>query len=588
MYLADDVTLRRRVAVKILHPALAAEPRFLDRFRAEATTVASVNHPNILLVYDSGVDGLPYLVTEYLGGGSMRGMLAAGHRLTPSQALLVGLEACRGLAHAHERGLVHRDLKPANLLFGEDARLRIADFGIARALAETGMTVHDGLVGTVRYASPEQASGTSAGPKADVYALALSLVEAVTGDVPFAADDPLATLRARTTGDLVVPEALGPLRGPLEQAGRLDPDERADAEALGISLLAASERLEAPGVLPLVGALAEAGAPDRPDERTQVAPVVAGTASGGSTGGSPATAEAPGGRRRWPILLAVAALLAVVGAAAAVFVATRTTDPEVPDLVGRQLDDIELIAEQNEWVVDDKETRQDGTEPGEIVSTEPAAGESLAEGGTLVVLVSLGNELTDRPTELVGRPLSDVIVDLDRAGLDYDVTEVFDEEVPDDHVIGTDGEVDERLPKGEVVPLLVSMGPEPRTIPSFGPGLSYEEVAGALDELGLVPTRADVFDEDTEPGVVLAVDPAPGQTVDRGSEVRVTVSKGPDVVTVPDVEGMSLDEAEAALEARGLFVENAFGFSRGEVIGSDPPAGTTVRRGAGVTLFLVR
>src|ERR671916_2964521 len=167
VYLADDVRLRRQVAVKVLHPALADDESFLRRFRAEAQAAASLSHPHLLAVFDwSGDDETPFLVTEYLGGGSLRAMLDAGHRLSPSQALVVGLEAARGLDHAHRQGFVHRDIKPANLLFGVDGRLHIADFGIARALADAAWTEPAGVVlSTARYASPEQARGRAVDAK---------------------------------------------------------------------------------------------------------------------------------------------------------------------------------------------------------------------------------------------------------------------------------------------------------------------------------------------------------------------------------------------------------------------------------------
>src|SRR4051794_851944 len=208
VYTADDVRLRRRVAVKVLHAALADDEAFLRRFRAEAEAVATLRHPNIMNVYDHGEDdGSPYLVLELLGGGSLRAMLDRGHRLTPSQALLVGMDAARALDHAHRRGLVHRDIKPANLLFDDEGRLCIADFGLARALAEAAWTEPAGAVlGTARYASPEQVQGSSVDGKADVYALALVLIEAVTGQVPFAADTTIATLMARLNTPLEVPD----------------------------------------------------------------------------------------------------------------------------------------------------------------------------------------------------------------------------------------------------------------------------------------------------------------------------------------------------------------------------------------------
>src|ERR687897_430653 len=140
VYLADDVRLRRRVAVKVLHPPLADDESFLRRFWAEAQATAALSHPHLLAVFDWSDDDTPYLVTEYLSGGSLRALLDAGHRLTPAQALVVGLEAARALDHAHRQGFVHRDIKPANVLFGEDARLRVADFGLARAVAEAGWT----------------------------------------------------------------------------------------------------------------------------------------------------------------------------------------------------------------------------------------------------------------------------------------------------------------------------------------------------------------------------------------------------------------------------------------------------------------
>ena len=256
VFLADDVRLRRRVAVKVLHPALADDEAFLRRFRAEARAAAALNHPNIMSVYDWGeeVDG-PYLVCEYLGGGSLRSMLDMGRRLSTSQALLIGLEAARGLDYAHRRGLVHRDIKPANLLFDDDGRLRIGDFGLARALAEAAWTEPIGAVlGTARYASPEQVSGAPIDGKADVYSLALVLVEAVTGTVPFAADTTVATLMGRLDRPIEAPPELGPLAPIVARAGRPDPAERLDAAAVGAALQAVAPTLPGPEPFPLAGA----------------------------------------------------------------------------------------------------------------------------------------------------------------------------------------------------------------------------------------------------------------------------------------------------------------------------------------------
>ncbi len=254
VYLADDVRLRRRVAVKVLHPALAEDESFLRRFRAEAQAAAALSHPHVVAVYDWSDGEVPFLVTEYLGGGSLRAMLDAGHRLSPAQALVVGLDAARALDHAHSQGFVHRDIKPANMLFGEDSRLRIADFGLARAIAEATWTEPAGAVlGTARYASPEQARGESVDGRSDVYSLALVLVEAVTGRVPFTADTTIGTLMARLERSLVVPDELGALAPLLAGAGTLDPGDRLDAAELGAGFVATAPKITRPEPLLLVG-----------------------------------------------------------------------------------------------------------------------------------------------------------------------------------------------------------------------------------------------------------------------------------------------------------------------------------------------
>ena len=220
VFLAEDVSLQRHVAVKVLQPGLSSDERFLKRFGAEARSVASLNHPHVLRVFDWGedTDG-PYLVLEYLGGGSLRDLLDRGVRLSHSQAAHLGAEVAQGLAYAHARGLVHRDIKPANLLFDEEGLVRVADFGVARALAEAAYTEPAGaMVGTARYMSPESAEGKPVDGKADVYSLALVLYESLSGTVPFVTDTTMGTLAARVGQPLPPNEALGPLDDVLARA----------------------------------------------------------------------------------------------------------------------------------------------------------------------------------------------------------------------------------------------------------------------------------------------------------------------------------------------------------------------------------
>ena len=202
VYAAEDIRLRRRVAVKVLHSALAEDAGFLRRFRAEAQVAASLHHPNIMAVYDWGEDEQPFMVVELLEGGSLRAMLDRGNLLTISQAARLGRDVAGALDYA-PRGIVHRDVKPANLLFDDDGRLRIADFGLARAIAEAAWTEPaERVFGTARCVIPEQARGVQLG--SDLYSLALVLVEAVTGHIPFAADTTLGTLAGGGTQQPIV------------------------------------------------------------------------------------------------------------------------------------------------------------------------------------------------------------------------------------------------------------------------------------------------------------------------------------------------------------------------------------------------
>ena len=255
VYAAEDIRLRRRVAVKVLHSALAEDAGFLRRFRAEAQVAASLHHPNIMAVYDWGEDEQPFMVVELLEGGSLRAMLDRGNLLTTSQAARIGRDVADALDYAHSRGIVHRDVKPANLLFDEHGRVRIADFGLARALAEASWTEPAGAVfGTARYASPEQARGVQLDARSDLYSLALVLVEAVTGHIPFAADTTLGTLAARTQQPIVAPPEMGPLQAVVERSGQIEPDDRyPDAATMEAALADVIEALPRPEPLVLPG-----------------------------------------------------------------------------------------------------------------------------------------------------------------------------------------------------------------------------------------------------------------------------------------------------------------------------------------------
>ena len=645
VYLADDVRLRRQVAVKVLHPALADDESFLRRFRAEAQSAASLSHPHVVAVFDwSGDDDTPFLVTEYLSGGSLRSMLDAGHRLTPAQALVVGLEAARALDYAHRQGFVHRDVKPANLLFGGDGRLRVADFGLARAIAEAGWTEPSGAVlGTARYASPEQARGEPVDGRSDVYSLALVMVEAVTGQVPFAADTTIGTLMARLDRPLDVPGELGPLVPVLRRAGAIDLGERLDAAALGAGLVGAATGLTRPAPLPLVGAsqpdrtdgqqdttmLAKSSARSTPAARalgngsaathvmqaaseatalmvaappgpparrtgdTRAVPPV-----GGPAGPQPPLPQPPPGglsandrgARRLMLGALVVTLAVVVGMAAGwSYMRSQVPSYTVPPLVG--LDRSELAAQTAgfDWQIDVEEVRQDGTDPGEILSTSPEAGEKLREGGTLQVVVSAGATLVPVPTDLVGLTEQAARDKLEAAGLVAGVTRDQSDEFDEGVVMGIDGDGDEvaaELPKGSTVVLVVSTGSAALQMPDLE-GMQYDEAATVLAEMNLsVETQGERVRRRDE-GRVISTDPGAGDEVRAGDTVVVVVGVSEsDSVTVPDVVGLDLDDAEDALDDADLKVGDVHGSEDGVVWGTWPLPGSEVDEDGKVDLIM--
>jgi beta-lactam-binding protein with PASTA domain/tRNA A-37 threonylcarbamoyl transferase component Bud32 len=593
VYLAEDLTLGRRVAVKVLHPGLANDQRFVERFRSEAQVVASLNCPQVLEVYDWGLDEEAFLVLEYLGGGSLRSLLDRGDRLSPSQALLVGIEAARGLAFAHERDLVHRDIKPDNLLFGSDARLRIADFGLARAVAEAGWTDVDGsLVGTVRYASPEQARGERVGPAGDVYALALVLNEAVTGEVPFMGDTALARLMARTETPFEPDPAVGPMVDLLSRAGSLNPDQRPSAAEFVDGLLGLAGGMARPEPLRLAGPVlpdAEALAPTHHGASSTNPDAPAEPRDLKSDEAEPSDPQRP--KRRRTFLRSLVAM-AVITAGILGYWYVTTPDPVVvPDLVGASrpealvaLDELGLAA-----VVED--VREAGSEVDVVVRTDPPSGEELAEGETVTLYVSIGQPLVGFP-DVVGLTSEEARQTLEGLGLVVGVAhEDFSEDIEAGRVLslmdpadGSDVVFGGDVEQGTVYDLRVSAGPEPRIIPEIPEDRSVARTWQLLEALGLVVVEARDYSDRYPEQVVISTDPAAGESVPQGGTVTLVVSDGPAPRAVPDVIGLDVREATRQLNEAGFIVDGVQGSPLLPVIASDPQPGDVLPYGSYIVL----
>ena len=625
VYLADDISLHRRVAIKVLHPALAGDTNFLKRFRAEARAVAALNHPNILQVYDWGEENdEPYLVLEYLAGGSLRQVYDTGALLSPEQAVQIGLQAAAGLDYAHRRGLIHRDIKPANLLFDADSRLRIADFGLARALAEASWTEPDGaILGTARYSAPEQVEGWVLDGKADVYALALVLYEGVTGETPFIGDTTIATLMARVGALLPEHEALGPLNDVLVWAAAPEPSERFDAAQFSLRLEELAATLPDPRPIPIVDAvpIEEVDGVDKVMVRPARPPVIDGLAPDATELGAPAVvgaaipARSPakklkpaktrrpsastGGirarRRRWPwivaIVVGVMALLAG-GVALAVQAKLFTPSHPIPVLVGKTVPQASQAVKADKFTVRTTGHASSITlGPGLILSQQPkarAGGQSVTakEGSTIGVVVSTGPPPVAIPALTAFTNCADAVAALKAVhliGVCPPAAEQYSSTVVPGAVIssvptGT-------APYGSTVTISTSKGHAPVAIPAVSG--SYASAAAALTAAGFVPSQSNQYSPTVPTGQIIGTTPAAAAGPQPfGSKVTVNISLGPQPVIIPSLAGESVAAATSALTTLGLKVSGPYGPPGAtKVLNTDPVAGTSVQPGTTVNLY---
>ncbi len=591
VYVADDVRLKRRVGVKVLHLALAEDAGFLRRFRAEAQVAASLNHPNVMAVYDWGEDDVPFMVLELLTGGSLRGMLDADARLSPAQAAHVGRQVSSALEYAHARGVVHRDIKPANLLFDEHGIVRVADFGLARALAEASWTEPAGaVVGTARYAAPEQVTGAPLDGRADLYSLAIVLVEAVTGTVPAIADTAIGTLAARTHTPLVAPLALGRLGPVVERAGKPEPADRyPDAATMRAALADAARALPPPQPLPLAGLGGEIdGGPPTQIGRSsnlfdQDAPLAPPVVVDEAPQPAKARRRAPGAVRWISSFVIAAILLALVGGGIAIAaVSTQAETVAVPSLVGlTQANATDALAATGLSLKIVTRTADDPAET--VIGQDPAPGAFVGDGGAVQLVVSRGPPPVLIPT-VAGQSPADAQAALEAQGFVVQVQHRYDETVPVDVVIDTDPGGGAKLARDSSLTLLVSDGPAPVPVPDVS-GKTFDDASQQLTAAGFTVARADDFSDTVDKDKVIGTDPASGQGANRGVQVVVHVSKGPEMVAVPNLVGKTLDAAQAQLQAAGFAVDTQSYLPGRLVRAQSPAANTSVKKGTQVTLF---
>jgi beta-lactam-binding protein with PASTA domain len=600
VYEAIDTRLDRTVALKMMSPALAEDPGFVTRFRREARAAAQLSHPHVVAVFDQGeAAGLPYLAMEYVPGRTLRDVLRDYGALTPEQALTILDPVLEALAAAHDAGFVHRDIKPENILISDDGRVKVTDFGLARAVSNTTTATQGMIIGTVAYLSPEHVEKGDADARSDVYGAGICLFEMVTGQVPFAAESAITVAYQHVNADVPAPSSIRPTIPPdvdalVATATRRDPDLRypdcraflADVRRVRRTLpppLPLSKDTQDTLIVPADMALV-AAAGVTPTPVVHVRPV-----GPGESGGGPRTPQRRRGRG-W--IVAVTLLILAVGAAAFggwYLAAGPGKQVTVPGIIG--LDEAAASAALGQVGLRLEVSGEEFSETiakGLIISSDPEPGASAAADSAVSVVVSLGPERYAVP-DVRGEPLATAQAAITGATLAVGViTEEWDADIPVGSVVSTDPAVGDELKSGALINLVVSKGPKPVKLPGLA-GTDAVEATTQLEAAGLVVTTTEEFSTEYAEGLVISSSPGKGERVPVGSTVTLVVSKGPPPVEVPYLIDMKRDDAVYLLTKLGLNVEiNEPPFTPlNRVISQDPDAGTYVPFGSTVTITII-
>lgn len=630
VYLASDTRLDRDVALKVLYPYLAEDDSFLERFEREAKSAARLSHPHVVAVYDQGIDGnVAYLAMEYVPGHTLRDLLDASAPLTPRHALAVLDPVVEGLAAAHSAGLVHRDIKPENVLMSDDGRVKLGDFGLARAV--TTSTSTGSLIGTVAYLPPELVTGAAADERSDIYSVGIMLFEMLTGRQPFTGEVPIQVAFQHVNSTVPAPSTLVPGLAPdLDElvlwCTGSDPEQRpVDAAALlgelrhvHKSLSDAELDTQAAPSKPAAASDTEVISTDpnrttvipRPAQHTQIFSAGQTAAAAPAVEQRPLTARESKKRQRelarrarrpeqtlrrgnprrrgiiWIVVLAIVA--ALVAAAGWFFGLGPGALVAVPDVAGKPVAEAQDMLQEQGLAYRLQEVFDEKVAAGVAVGTEPDAPAEIRRFEQLALVVSKGPELFAVPP-LAGMPLEKAAAALEEAGLAAgEVKEAYDEDVAAGTVLSHKPAEGEQLRRDTAVELTVSKGPKPFDVPQVV-GQPQADAAAALEGAGLKVEIAPeaVFDRNVPEGAVASQSPAEGQVI-RGDTVTLTISKGPRMVDVPDTVGQQVGEAQRRLEELGFEVEvnEILGGFFGTVRAQDP-VNEPVPEGSVITLTVV-
>ncbi|MFF4562502.1 Stk1 family PASTA domain-containing Ser/Thr kinase [Streptomyces sp. NPDC001435] len=604
VYLAHDTRLGRTVAVKTLRADLARDPSFQARFRREAQSAASLNHPAIVAVYDTGedyIDGvsIPYIVMEYVDGSTLRELLHSGRKLLPERAMEMTIGILQGLEYAHRSGIVHRDIKPANVMLTRNGQVKVMDFGIARAMGDSGMTMTQtaAVIGTAQYLSPEQAKGEQVDARSDLYSTGCLLYELLTVRPPFVGDSPVAVAYQHVREEPQPPSVFDPEITPEMDAIVLkalvkDPNYRyqsADEMRADIEACLDGQPVAA------TAAMGSVGYGGYPDDQ----PTTALRADAGATTMLPPMNPDDGGygyddrpdRRRQPkknntstILLIVAGILVLVGAILIgkyAFSGNTGGDGKIPapNFVGQPADTARKMADNVGLEVSiSKKPCEDQTK-GNVCSQDPVADTKVKKGSTVNLVVSTGAPKVTVPS-VIGLSLDEAKSKLEGDDYKFKVDTETRESTEDPGTVLEQNPVDgKQVQKGSTITLTIAKAAQKSTVPDVT-GQTCDAAKAQMTANNLTGNCVEVDTSDpNQVGKVISTNPQAGQQVDKNSTVQIQVGKAQQQQTqVPNVVGQTVKNAKKILQQNGFNnIQFAAGSSQDDnafVSQQDPGAGT--------------
>ncbi|WP_055545905.1 Stk1 family PASTA domain-containing Ser/Thr kinase [Streptomyces sp. NBRC 110028] len=619
VYLAHDTRLGRTVAVKTLRVDLARDPSFQARFRREAQSAASLNHPAIVAVYDTGedyVDGvsIPYIVMEYVDGSTLRELLHSGRKLLPERSMEMTVGILQALEYSHRNNIVHRDIKPANVMLTRSGQVKVMDFGIARAMGDAGMTMTQtaAVIGTAQYLSPEQAKGETVDARSDLYSTGCLLYELLTVRPPFVGDSPVAVAYQHVREEPQPPSTYDPEITPEMDAIVLralvkDPDYRyqsADEMRADIEAALEGQPVAATAALGAVGY----GSNDQPT--TMLRPQDTGPATSmlppmrdddGGFGYDERPERRRGGREKKrnlsTILLVVAGILVLVGA---IFIGKAITGSgkndemvPVPALAGKTFKEASAQGENGDFKVKQVGSRFCDQAKDTVCEQNPEGGGEIKRYGTVELTMSKGK----KPAEKVEVPdvlnvqFASAKQSLEDKGFDVQKATEESDQTPG-KVIRQSVEGGKKVARGTTITLTVAAPQQQVPVPDVTTKKQADAEA-TLKAQGFKVQSTEEENGDAEAGTVIKQDPAGGGTAAPGSTINLTIAKAPaeqEQVPVPNLGGQKLKDAKKALQDLGLNVGNIQGpqDDNATVVASNPGAGTQVPKGQSVNLITVK